>query len=269
MNNQIAIIGGGNLGASIAQGLISSHYTSPQNLMVTRRKLAILEPLQKQGVHTTSDNNEAVAFASMVIIAVKPHQVGELLNDIKEAVQEHRPLIISVVTGVPSAYFIKELGDEIKVFRAMPNTAIALRESMTCISSSNGSDQEIEQVKDLFEALGKVAVILEELMDASTALAACGIAFALRFIRAAMQGGIEIGFDSKTAELLAAQTVKGAASLVLERGKHPEREIDLVTTPQGCTIAGLNEMEHQGFSSALIKGIVTSFRKIDPNESFS
>ncbi len=99
-------------------------------------------------------------------------------------------------------------------------------------------------------------------MDASTALGACGIAFALRFIRAAIQGGIEIGFDAKTAELVAAQTVKGAASLVLERKRHPEREIDLVTTPRGCTIAGLNEMEHHGFSSALIKGIVTSFEKI-------
>jgi pyrroline-5-carboxylate reductase len=99
-------------------------------------------------------------------------------------------------------------------------------------------------------------------MDAATALGACGIAFALRFIRAAIQGGIEIGFDAKTAELVASQTAKGAASLVMERKQHPEREIDLVTTPQGCTIAGLNEMEHQGFSSALIKGIVTSFRKI-------
>ena len=266
MSNKIVIIGGGNLGSSIAQGLISSNYTSPENLTVTRRELDSLETLNKQGVSITSDNNEAVTNASMVIIAVKPHQITELLEDVRASINKSGPLVISVVTGVQSAYFSRVLGSEIKIFRAMPNTAIALRESMTCICSNNGSAKEIQEVKAVFEHLGKVAIIHEELMDASTALGACGIAFALRFIRAAMQGGIEIGFDSKTAELLAAQTVKGAASLVLERGMHPEREIDLVTTPQGCTIAGLNEMEHQGFSSALIKGIVTSFQKIDPHE---
>lgn len=262
MKNNIAIIGGGNLGSSIAQGLIKSGYLEAGDVTVTRRKLVRLDNLKKQGVKITSDNNKAISRAKMVIVAVKPQQAEEVLISIKEALDATKPVLISVITGVTLATLEQTVGSGIKVFRAMPNTAIAIRESMTCISSANGSPSDIKEVQTLFEHLGKVAIIREELMNASTALGACGIAFALRFIRAAIQGGIEIGFDAKTAELIAAQTAKGAASLVMERKRHPEREIDLVTTPQGCTIAGLNEMEHQGFSSALIKGIVTSFQKI-------
>ncbi|GJM29147.1 MAG: pyrroline-5-carboxylate reductase [Cyclobacteriaceae bacterium] len=262
MKDNIAIIGGGNLGSSIAQGLVKSGYIVPEKVIVTRRKIGRLETLKELGVIITSDNNQAVANARVVIVAVKPHQIDEVLEDIKDAVRSTNALLISVVTGITTAHMKEKVGSEVKLFRVMPNTAIAIQQSMTCISSVNGSLEEIEEVTTLFENMGKVAVIHEELMDAATALGACGIAFALRFIRAAIQGGIEIGFDAKTAELVAAQTAKGAASLVMERKRHPEREIDLVTTPQGCTIAGLNEMEHQGFSSALIKGIVTSFQKI-------
>mgnify|MGYP000518575591 CR=1 FL=1 len=123
--------------------------------------------------------------------------------------------------------------------------------------------ESCEYVTDLFNQLGLTISIDEKLMDAATVLGACGIAYALRFIRAATQGGIEIGFDAKTANLIAAQTVKGAAELLLKGNRHPEEEIDKVTTPKGCTISGLNEMEHRGFSSSLIKGILNSFHKIE------
>src|SRR5690606_28274010 len=129
-------------------------------------------------------------------------------------------------------------------------------------ATNNGNSSHTDEVVKLFDQLGKSIVISEDLMNAATVLAACGIAYALRFIRAASQGGIEIGFDAKTAQAIAAQTVKGAAGLLLAGGQRPEREIDKVTTPQGCAIAGLNEMEHQGFSSSLIKGILTSYNKI-------
>jgi pyrroline-5-carboxylate reductase len=144
----------------------------------------------------------------------------------------------------------------------MPNTAIAIQESITCISSSNASDTAIKYVEELFSKLGKTANIDEKLMNAATVLGACGTAYAMRYIRANIQGGIEIGFDAKTASLIAAQTVKGAAELLLTTSTHPEQEIDKVTTPKGCTITGLNEMEHQGFSSSIIKGIAASFDKI-------
>ena len=144
----------------------------------------------------------------------------------------------------------------------MPITAIAIQQSITCLSNSNASVKEIQWITHMFETVGKVAVIDEKLMDAATVLGACGTAYAMRYIRANIQGGIEIGFDAATASLIAAQTVKGAAELLLQKGTHPEQEIDKVTTPKGCTIAGLNEMEHQGFSSSLIRGITVSFNKI-------
>jgi len=192
---------------------------------------------------------------------VKPKVVDKVLNQGKMVLSSDK-IVISVATGVKLAHMQTIMGGEIPVFRAMPNTAISIRESMTCISTTNGSYDHIDEVIELFDHLGKAIKISEELMDASTVLAACGIAYALRFIRAASQGGIEIGFDAATAQTIAAQTVRGAAGLLIKGGQHPEREIDKVTTPAGITIAGLNEMEHQGFSSSLIKGIKTSFEKI-------
>ncbi len=262
MSEKVAIIGGGNLGASIAEGFIKDHFINPENIVVTRRKVELIKPLAEKGIRITSSNTEAVACSDIVILAVKPKQTPDILQEISSELDPKRHLLISVVTGFSIRTMAEIVGAELPIFRVMPNTAIAIQESMSCISSSKASEEQVQTITKLFEKLGKVAVIDEELMEAATVLGACGIAFALRFIRAAIQGGIEIGFDSKTAELVAAQTVKGAASLLFARRRHPEREIDMVTTPQGCTIAGLNEMEHQGFSSSLIKGVVTSYKKI-------
>lgn len=261
MNQKIAIIGGGNLGTAIAEGLLKSKFCKASDIYITKRNTATLQLLKQKGVQVGSDNNFAVKNAGLVILAVKPFQVSEVLNGFKKELTLKHTLV-SVVTGVT----IKDIDEVIKkklpVFRAMPNTAIAIQESMTCLGYSNANEAQIAFVKDLFTTLGKVAVIDEKLMDAATVLGACGTAYAMRYIRANIQGGIEIGFDAATASLIAAQTVKGAAELLLQKGTHPEQEIDKVTTPKGCTIAGLNEMEHQGFSSSLIKGIATSYHKI-------
>ena len=142
----------------------------------------------------------------------------------------------------------------------MPNTAVSIGESMTCLCSDDRHGAALEETAELFDAVGGTLVIEEEMMVPATALCACGVAFFLRCVRAASQGGIEIGFHSEEALLLAAQTAKGAAALALKEDSHPEDEIDRVTTPRGCTIAGLNEMEHQGLSSAMIRGITVSAR---------
>ena len=144
----------------------------------------------------------------------------------------------------------------------MPNTGAAVEESITCICGNSKDEETIKAVETIFASIGETVIINEELMNAATVIGACGIAYVLRFIRAMIQGGIEIGFDTNTATKIVTQTVKGAAELLITNGLHPEQEIDKVTTPKGCTIAGLNEMEHQGFSSALIKGIITSYEKI-------
>jgi pyrroline-5-carboxylate reductase len=261
-DSKIAIIGGGNLGAAIAEGLIKSRFISPDHITVTRRNLEALLPLKQLGVKTTSDNREAITQSDVIIVALKPYNVVEILEGLKETFDPARHIIISVVTGVLLKDLTAIVNHGLPIFRAMPNTAIAIQESVTCLCHQGGSFEQAEYVTNLFDQLGVTINIDEKLMDAATVLGACGIAYALRFIRASTQGGIEIGFDAKTANLIAAQTVKGAAELLLKLNRHPEEEIDKVTTPKGCTIVGLNEMEHQGFSSSLIKGIGASYDKI-------
>ena len=261
MKNKIAIIGGGNLGAAIAEGLLNSKFCKATDITVTKRNTATLKNLEAKGIHISSDNAAAVKQAELIILAVKPYQVSEVLNSLKKSLTPHH-ILVSVVTGVLIKDIEKIIKKKLPVFRAMPNTAIAIQQSMTCISFTNATQKQTAYVTDLFSVLGKVVVINENLMDAATVLGACGTAYAMRYIRANIQGGIEIGFDAVTANLIAAQTVKGAADLLLQKGTHPEQEIDKVTTPKGCTIAGLNEMEHRGFSSSLIKGIATSYNKI-------
>lgn len=262
MNKKIAIIGGGNLGTAIAEGLVKSGFTKAEHIIITKRNISTIQHLEEKGLLVSDDNKAAIAFADLIILAVKPFQVNAILNSLKSEFDEKRHSLVSVVTGVSIDSMQEVLGKKIAMVRAMPNTAIAIQQSMTCICASNISEDQLSYVKDLFSQLGRVVSIEEKLMDAATVLGACGIAYALRFIRANIQGGIEIGFDATTATLIAAQTVKGAAELIIQTGRHPEQEIDKVTTPKGCTIAGLNEMEHQGFSSSLIKGITASYLKI-------
>ncbi|MBW7891212.1 MAG: pyrroline-5-carboxylate reductase [Chitinophagaceae bacterium] len=262
MNKKIAIIGGGNLGSAIAEGLIQSGFISPGQILITKRNIATLRSLEERGVLISKDNADALRFADLVILAIKPFQVKDVLNGLKSDFDKKRHILVSVITGVSTGDIREMLNNDLSIVRAMPNTAIAIQESMTCISARDVSEEQLSYVKEVFEQLGRVVIIEEKLMDAATVLAACGTAYAMRYIRANIQGGIEIGFDATTARLIAAQTVKGAAQLLLQKNTHPEQEIDKVTTPKGCTIAGLNEMEHRGFSSSLIKGVVASYDKI-------
>ena len=258
---KIAIIGGGNLGTAMALGLIKSKFVPASAITVTKRNTLTLAGIEAMGVMVSADNVQAVKSADTIILAVKPFQIKEVLEAIAPGLNSGH-MVISVVTGITLEEIKSVIQKDIPLFRAMPNTAIAIQESITCISSTNSTTEEMNYVNSLFSTLGKIALIDEKLMNAATVLGACGTAFAMRYIRANIQGGIEIGFDAATASLIAAQTVKGAAELLLTTHTHPEQEIDKVTTPKGCTIAGLNEMEHQGFSSSLIKGIAASFAKI-------
>lgn len=262
MSKKIAIIGGGNLGASMAEGLVNSGFVLPEHLIVTKRNISSLKSLADKGVYISDDNAKAVQFADWIVLAVKPFQIKEVLTNIQSFLDPKKHVLISVVTGIWIKDIQEVVGNQFAVFRAMPNTAIAIQESMTCVCAHQATTEQVKYVTDLFDQLGRSVFVEEKLMDAATVLGACGTAFAMRYIRANIQGGIEIGFSAATASLIAEQTVKGAAELLLQKNTHPEQEIDKVTTPKGCTIAGLNEMEHQGFSSSLIKGIVTSYQKI-------
>jgi pyrroline-5-carboxylate reductase len=259
----IAILGGGNLGRALAMGWTETGYCPADRIRITRRHPEKLAYFAEVGFRIGSDNREAVAQSDIIVLAVQPQQVSELLEEIRPAIDPARHRIISVISGVSIRQLREPLGTTAPIIRAMPNTAVSIGESMTCLSSHDDDDPALAEAVELFELVGRTLVIPENMMIPATALCACGIAFFLRAIRAASQGGIEIGFHPEEALLLAAQTAKGAASLLLSQGRHPESEIDQVTTPRGCTIAGLNEMEHQGFSSAMIKGILLSATKAE------
>jgi pyrroline-5-carboxylate reductase len=261
-NLKISILGGGNLGVAMAEGLLKNAGIKPGNLTVTRRRTELIEYLKSKKVKVIRGNCEAVSLADVVIITVKPHQAEGLLKEIKSSLKPGKHLLISAVTGLSIQRISSITGSKIPVLRIMPNTAVAIGESVICIAGTTLNPAADQIAETILGTLGKTLVIPEELMEAATVLGACGVAFAMRFLRALTQGGIEIGFSAKTAQDIAAQTMLGAAALIMENGQHPEQEIDKVTTPMGITISGLNEMEHNGFSSALIKGLVTSYNKI-------
>jgi len=260
-DKRVAILGGGNIGISIAKGLESSDLFENKNIYVTRRRIELIDSLRVAGFKITSDNKEAVSKSDIIIIAVQPQQLNDLLSEINSSLDSEKHLIISVVSGASIKAIKSHIENKIEVIRAMPNTAIAIKESMTCICADSKTNGSLRIAEEIFNQVGKTLIIDEELMIPATALCACGIAFFLRAIRAASQGGIEIGFHSEEALVMAAQTAKGAAALLLSAESHPEGEVDKVTTPRGCTISGLNQMEHHGFSSSMIKGIVTSAEK--------
>ncbi|WP_276345870.1 pyrroline-5-carboxylate reductase [Daejeonella sp. JGW-45] len=260
-SERIAILGSGNIGMSLARGLVKADYCKPGDITLTRRAVQHLSEEAAQGFKTSDQNSNAVSDSAVIILAVLPQQLNTLLGEINGAIDSKRHVVISVISGVSCADIKAKLGSDVQVIRAMPNTAIAIGQSMTCIASDNASAENIAEVTKMFETVGSVIKINEDLMTSATALCACGVAFFLRAIRAASQGGIEIGFHADEALKMAVQTAKGAADLLLLQNSHPEHEIDKVTSPKGCTIAGLNEMEHQGFSSSLIKGIKLSALK--------
>jgi pyrroline-5-carboxylate reductase len=194
--------------------------------------------------------------------------VGLVLRDLAVVLDAAQHVIVSTATGVSLDALRREVGPEIPVVRAMPNLGIQTLNSMTCLVADRTSMSALPEVESLFQNLGETIRIEESKMAAATALCASGIAFFLRAIRAAGQGGVEIGFHADEAMRMAAQTAKGAAELLIQKETHPETEIDQVTTPNGCTIAGLNELENRGFSSAIVRALVVSTARaasLDPS----
>ncbi len=260
--NKITIIGGGNLGKSIISGLASSDLFEAENItVVDKSKYNLKEVEENLGVSTSQDIVKSIKDVKWVILCVQPRQLDAVLEEIKDVVTTDQ-ILISTVTGT-SITEINEIVPNNKVVRVMPNTGAAKKLSMTCIAANDDVKEELAIVEKMFNTIGETLVIEERLMQAATVLGASGIAFFLRFLRAMIQGGIQMGFHPHEAQIIAVQTAIGAATLVAENGTHPEREIDKVTTPQGCTIEGLNEMEHQGLSSSVIKGVMASYEKIN------
>jgi len=258
---KIAIIGAGNLGLSIAEGVL--HSNGATSMYLTKRNIESIQHFEKFGnVKVTTDNREAVQNSDILIFAVQPLHVGKLLEEVKDLLTENH-VVISTVTGFKINSIESIIGSDNYIIRSMPNTAISVGKSITCICCNEKGKKRINIASSIYNRLGTSIEIPEDQMQAATVICASGIAFWMRLIRATTQGAIQLGFESHIAQEMAMQTCLGAATLLVESGRHPEEEIDKVTTPRGCTIEGLNEMEHHGLSSSLIRGIVTSFNKIN------
>ena len=258
---KIAVIGTGNLGKSIAKGLITDNAIT--TLYLTKRTLNNIQEFDGyKNVILTIDNIEAVKQSDILIFAVQPAHFEQILNEIKPHLTE-KHILISTITGFLIPKIEAQIGNDQYIIRAMPNTAIAVGKSMTCLCSNEKGTKRIKIAEAIFNRLGHTLSIPESQMQAATVVCASGIAFWMRLIRATTQAAIQLGFNANEAQELAMYTSEGAANLLITNGNHPEQEIDRVTTPKGCTIEGLNEMEHKGLSSSLIQGMVASFNKIN------
>ena len=255
---KIAIIGTGAMGGAMADGFIKSGAVKPANISVANPTAQKLEHFALQGASVTTDNKTAAEGADIVIIAVKPWLVEQVVNELKPVLNYTRQTIITVAAGISGSQFTAWLKKDDAVpqtFIVIPNTAIAVLASMTFIVPVNATADTTTTIKALFDNVGQTMVTDERHLSAGMTLASCGIAYAMRYVRAAAEGGVELGFKADMAKDIVLQTMKGAVELLQANGNHPEAEIDKVCTPGGLTIRGLNEMEHAGFTSAVIRGL--------------
>lgn len=259
---KISVIGAGAMGGALVEGMLRSGLFAAGDIVVSDPNAAAVARYAELGAAAAATNAAAVAGADIVLVVVKPWLVEAVLRGIAGAIAGERQRVVVVAAGISggnvSVWLANESGNAPSAYLAIPNIAAAQGQSMTFISTIN--DDDATAVTALFDIVGRTAVVPESLLPAATTLASCGIAYALRYVRAATEGGVELGFRAKEAQDIVAQTVAGAISLLLASGEHPEALIDRVTTPGGVTIKGLNEMEKAGFTAAVVRGLKAGAR---------
>jgi pyrroline-5-carboxylate reductase len=262
-NLKIAIIGAGNMGGAIARGLSKSSTINSENIYISDVSEANLESIKKFDItiNTSFSNCEGIKNADIILIAVKPWLIEQIADEIASNIEYDKQIIVSIAAGV-NFEKLQELFDKnASMYRIIPNTAIDVMQSVSTISSYNTSKEQDRIILSIFNELGKSFLVPESQLNAFMSLSSCGIAYAFRYIRAASEGGVEMGIYPTTAKEVVIQTLRGAIELLEATNNHPEMEIDKVTTPGGITIKGLNEMEANGFTNAVIKGLKASFIK--------
>lgn len=257
---KISIIGAGAMGGAMAIGLAKSETFKSEDITVSAPSQQTLDKFSNTGMSLTHDNRVAAEQADIVCVAVKPWLVEHVLTDIKPVMNYRRQILVVVAAGVTSqqltTWMRKEDADGLPpMFLVIPNTAIEVLCSMTFITPVNAQEGHVKLIKEIFDETGEAMIVEEKMLASGSVIASCGIAYAMRYIRASSEGGVEIGFRADAARRIVLQTVKGAVALLQANGNHPEAEIDKVTTAGGITIRGLNEMEHAGFTSAVIRGL--------------
>lgn len=266
---KFAIIGAGNIGSALAFGLAQGKLVRTEDICISNTHPEKLERIKAfdPAIRTTTDNRECIEGADVVVLAMKPWRLKEAAEQLKPWLDYDHQIIASMVGGVGLSdlkdIFCRPTAQPAcpVLYYLIPNTAIAARQSMTFLSSAGATKEQDEALLAVFKELGDAMLVEERLMNAGLVLASCGIAYALRYIRANTQGGVLLGFTPADAQRIVAQTMKGAASLLSADHSHPEAEIDKVTTPAGLTIRGLNAMERNGFTTAIIEGLMASIPK--------
>ena len=255
------------MGGAVARGLAKGTLIATSDIYVSNPSTPKLEALKGEfpEINTTTDNCAAAVVADLIILAVKPWKVVEVLEELKPHLDYSRQTVASMVGGLGiaqlSEWFDKGDGVLPATYILIPNTAIATMSSMTFISSARSTDERDNYLLAVFNELGRAMLIDESAMPAATSLASCGIAYAFRYIRAAMEGGVELGIRADEAKSIVMQTLRGAVDVLEASGAHPEAEIDRVTTPGGLTIRGLNAMEAAGFTHSVIEGLRASTKR--------
>lgn len=259
---KLALIGCGKMGEALLSGILGS-----QLIPVERVEVTVAEPPQadflagKYGVRASTNNIQAVKGADLVLIVLKPQQVKGVLHEIKTTLRKDA-VIISVAASVTTALIERELGRPARVVRAMPNTPCLIRQGMTALAASvHAAPDDVALAREIFSAMGRTVVVEEKHMDAITGLSASGPAYVYLIIEALAEGGVKLGLPRELSTELSAQTLLGASSLVLHTGEHPAKLKDMVTTPAGCTIDGLLELEEGGLRVTLIKAVVRAAQR--------
>ncbi|MDR2622279.1 MAG: pyrroline-5-carboxylate reductase [Dysgonamonadaceae bacterium] len=263
---KITIIGAGNMGGAIVRGLAKSSIFKAEDISVCDVNQDVLNILKKDipGLNTELGSYNSVSTADIILLAVKPWLVDNIIDRIRFKMNYERQILVSIAAGIDIATlgkFLEKHSDKTSmpaIFRVIPNTAIAIRKSVNLIATENASGEQKDLLLRIFNELGTTVLLDESKLAAGTALTSCGIAYLFRYVRAAVSAGVEMGFYPKEAQNMVVETMLGAAELLKTTGENPEAEIDKVTTPGGITIKGLNELEANGFSNAVIKGIKAS-----------
>ena len=257
---KVSVIGAGAMGGALTEGLLKGTFFNNSDITVADPSQTALDRFAESGASITTDNRIAAGTSDIVAVVVKPWLVESVLKDIRQELNPAKQILIVIAAGIPSEQIQEWAGSDMPLFLVIPNIAIAEMSSMTFIVPVKATADDTKLVKSIFDEMGSSLLTEERLLAAGTTLASCGIAYALRYVRAAAEGGVELGFKAGDATQIVMQTVKGAVDLLQANGMHPEAAIDLVTTPGGVTIKGLNEMEHAGFTSAVIRGLKAALK---------
>lgn len=246
------------MGGALAEGLLDYAKIPAEDLIISDASQQVLQRFQNRGVGLTHNNAEAAGAADLLFVVVKPWLVESVIKEIGHKIQSPNTILVVIAAGVASSDLLEWLDSKEScgaVFLAIPNTAIAVGQSMTFLTPIRATKEQEEALLSLFNKMGTAMFTDEGHLSAGTSIASCGIAYAMRYLRAVTEGSVEMGFRAHDALNIAGQTVKGAVALLEARGTHPEEEIDKVTTPGGVAIKGLNAMERAGFTNAVISGL--------------